>query len=233
MTIHPADAKGKIPVHSFKHDETLIFTYRDIDPNMCDLECDCWKHFDDTNDEEDEEEKEDKSWKKKICKLLLDLKRKTNPSNMPWVKNYKIGLEILIEEGLLPPEDSSIISWSPNDRLSSCKVPTPFTTPTPISKTNSTTKITTRPTISLGEVGLDGKLKAISQVEEVLKWKTKNAKAQNALLMTTYAKIEKITTRKYYKKLQEDISHLEEDFKMTTFGEESNKIKRGIRKLKY
>ncbi|RDY07653.1 hypothetical protein CR513_08204, partial [Mucuna pruriens] len=65
-------------------------------------------------------------------------------------------------------------------------------------KTNPTTKITTRLTISLGKVGPDGKLKAISKAVE----------------------------------LQEDISHLEEDFKKMAFGEESNKKEREIRKLK-
>ncbi|RDY01677.1 hypothetical protein CR513_14976, partial [Mucuna pruriens] len=61
----------------------------------------------------------------------------------------------------------------------------------PIKKIYPTTEVTTRPTISSREVGPDGNLKPLSQIEKVLNWQTENPKAQNALLKTLDSKIEK------------------------------------------
>ncbi|RDX70159.1 hypothetical protein CR513_50623, partial [Mucuna pruriens] len=76
MTNFLAKTKGNIPINNFKHDKTLILIDKvnkhfiwDVDPNICDLEYNYWKHCGDTSDEKDKEEKEERSGKKKIEEL--------------------------------------------------------------------------------------------------------------------------------------------------------------------
>ncbi|RDX69504.1 hypothetical protein CR513_51375, partial [Mucuna pruriens] len=112
-------------------------------------------------------------------------------------------------------------------------------------KVDPVTKITTKPNISSSEIGPDGKSKPLSQAEEVLNWKTENAKVQNSILKKIDERMEKISStlekcdekldllsdkmRRYYHQLTTNISHLEAKWKNTRFGEASNAKEREIR----
>ena len=114
-------------------------------------------------------------------------------------------------------------------------------------KTDPVSHVTTKPSVLPTEVQPDGKLKPLSQAEEVLNWQSENAKAQNSNLKKIDEKIDHISIqvdesekrlqylsskmRKYYKKLLTDISQLEEELRHTKFGEEMNAKDREIRKL--
>jgi len=95
------------------------------------------------------------------------------------------------------------------------------------------TKVSTKPYIIPMEVGSEGKLKSLSQAEEVLNGQTDNVRAHNHLLKKIDEKIDKIYTqvstndkryclkgwmKKQYHQLSKEISRLEEEWRKTTFG---------------
>ena len=102
-------------------------------------------------------------------------------------------------------------------------------------KTDPVSRISSKPHVVSQEVGSDGKMKSLSQAEEVLNWQTENARAQNSILQRLDQKMETISMhleksdeklqllsskmRKYYKQLSSEISRLEEEWKSMTFGE--------------
>ena len=108
--------------------------------------------------------------------------------------------------------------------------------------------IATRPNISPSEVGPEGRLKPLSQAEEVLNWQTENAKAQNNILKRIDARVSRLSTyieetdgrllhlsermQKHYQHLSLEISRLENEWKITSFGKASDEKEREIRKLK-
>ncbi|WVY98415.1 hypothetical protein V8G54_030566 [Vigna mungo] len=111
-----------------------------------------------------------------------------------------------------------------------------------------TTRISTNPNICPSEIGPDGRSKPLTQAEEVLNWQTENAKVQNFMLRridqkidglssqvkNTDARLELLSERmkEHYVHLTAEISRLEEEWKMTTFGEASHATEREIKKLK-
>jgi len=115
-------------------------------------------------------------------------------------------------------------------------------------KTNPVTKISTKSHIIPTEVGPEGKLKSLSQAEEVLNWQADNARAQNHLLKKINEKIDKIYTqvrtnderlqylsermKKQYHQLSKEISYLEEEWRKPIFGAISNAKEREIRRFK-
>jgi len=122
---------------------------------------------------------------------------------------YDEAIAILEKEGLLdpqPPDDPSLISWSPRDAYKGCTpflespVPIPCMMITPeefppleISE-NPTERRASKPFIQNTEIQPDGRHQPLSQAEEVLNWHTENSRAQNAMLQRIDAKVDKITT---------------------------------------
>jgi len=49
-------------------------------------------------------------------------------------------------------------------------------------KIDPITRITIKPHVASQEIGSDGKIKQLSQTEEVLNWKIENSKARNSIL---------------------------------------------------
>lgn len=136
----------------------------------------------------------------KRCRSPSPPTRRKNPNDGLWVEIrkeiheslliYKRALEILREEGLLPstqpPNDSSLVTWSPIDTKTRCKHLDTLSFPQPIPcmmfssyrhefpalerKTNLTTKLGTKWTIQQNEVLPNGKLKPLRQAKEILNW---------------------------------------------------------------
>ena len=132
---------------------------------------------------------------------------------------YEEALKILQQEGYPPPlEDPDLITWLPPQNVSNSFS---FKTPKPLSsvpltleiscmmftsssatygteflalerKTNPTTQTHTKPFVQPIEVQRDGKLKPITQAEEVLNWKTENSLAQNGLLTKINQKVDNL-----------------------------------------
>ena len=162
---------------------------------------------------------------------------------------HENALKILRQEGYPPPpEDPDLITWSlPQNVLNSFSyknlVPTP-PVPTILEiscmmfasslatygadflalerKSNPTTQTHTKPFIQPTEVQSDGKLKPLTQVEEVLNWQTENSLAQNSLLTKINQKVDSLMTvveqrlgilskklQKYYKETKARIEVLE------------------------
>ncbi|KAK2366858.1 hypothetical protein QL285_080194 [Trifolium repens] len=114
--IHAVTAKGE-PIYTDKIGGHFIW---DVDPNMCDPECDCWMHEDDI----DRDIIPPKRKKKGACKPSPPPQRRSDPDNGPWVgihkkvhplPFYKEALKILIKENILPPNDPDLVTWSPRD----------------------------------------------------------------------------------------------------------------------
>ena len=101
--IRPVTTKEDIPVHSFEADGTPIFTDKvnghfiwDVDPNMCDPDCDCRKCL--------------KTFSIP-CKPVYK-PHKPDKSNKPWIRLHPIknkplpiydrALQILRSKGLIP-----------------------------------------------------------------------------------------------------------------------------------
>ena len=94
--------------------------------------------------------------------------------------------------------------------------------PTLERKSNSTTQTHTKPFIQPTKVQPDGKLKPLTQAEEVLNWQTENSLAQNSLLTKINQKVDGLMSvveqrlgilseklQKYYKETKARIKILE------------------------
>ncbi|KAI5428604.1 hypothetical protein KIW84_033560 [Lathyrus oleraceus] len=111
---------------------------------------------------------------------------KINLDNGPWVgihgkkkplSIYEEGLKILKKEGLLPPDDPTLVTWSPTDHY------------------GSNTGRTSKPFIHPSEVQSDGKLKPLTQAEEVLNWQSKNMVSQNEIFQNLDKLVDKIAEK--------------------------------------
>ncbi|KAI5423649.1 hypothetical protein KIW84_030029 [Lathyrus oleraceus] len=125
---------------------------------------------------------------------------------------YEEGLKILRKEGLLPPDDPTLVTWSPTDH---CKSPHPPTVvqpipcfmystatpeherqfPSPERKMDPITGRTSKPFIHPSEVQPDGKLKPLTQAEEVLNWQSENMVSQNEILQSLDKRVDKIAEK--------------------------------------
>ncbi|KAI5427920.1 hypothetical protein KIW84_033083 [Lathyrus oleraceus] len=128
------------------------------------------------------------------CKPSPPPQRRFDPDNGPWVgihgkkkppSIYEEGLKILNKEGLLPPDDPTLVTWSPTGY---CRTSKPFIHPS--------------------EVQPDGKLKPLTKAEEVLNWKSENMVSQNEILQNLGKRVDKIVekideTDEYLKMLEE------------------------------
>ncbi|KAI5424799.1 hypothetical protein KIW84_030838 [Lathyrus oleraceus] len=137
------------------------------------------------------------------CKPSPPPQRRFDPDNGQWVgthgKNktlsiYEEGLKILRKEGLLPPYDPTLVTWSPTDHFQP-----------------------------------DGKLKPLTQAEELLNWKSENMVSQNEILQSLDKRVDKIAEKiddtndnlkvlsqkiqKHYRSLKAQVSQLDCDLR--------------------
>ncbi|KAL2320454.1 hypothetical protein Fmac_029423 [Flemingia macrophylla] len=114
-----------------------------------------------------------------------------------------------------PPDDENLISHDPYADSEREEFP-------PLIRRSDTNKgIQSRPFVSPSEVLPDGKLKGVTQAEEVLNWQTHNMVAQNSYLQKIDTKLERVTDleiqikqmsnilQRHYKELKEKISSFE------------------------
>jgi len=269
LMISPVTKERKIPLAGVFPDGKPLFTDKvnghfiwDANPDLCDSDCDCWRHTGDSSDDEDEDDED--SDPEDSCKSPPSQHKRFGPDNGPWIgiRNQREPdpdwkflrcLEILQQEESKTFEGINIFRPSPVSHAS----PIPcmmFNTassedfPPLERKTDPVSRISSKPHVVSQEVGADGKMKPLSQAEEVLNWQTENARAQNSILQRLDQKMETISMhleksdeklqllsskmRKYYKQLSSEISRLEEEWKSMTFGEASHAKEREIRRLK-
>ncbi|KAI5438486.1 hypothetical protein KIW84_024286 [Lathyrus oleraceus] len=192
-----------------------------------------------------------KTNKKGRCKPSPPPQRRFDPDNGPWVgihgkkeplSIYEEGLKILKKEGLLPPDDPTLVTWSPTDH---CKALHPPVVVQPIPcfmysaatpkyerqfplrerKMDPITGRTSKPFIHPSEVQPDGKLKPLTQAEEVLNWQSENLVTQNEILQSLDKRVDKIA---------EKIDETDDNLKMLeeiTFGKNFDQKEREIRNL--
>ncbi|RDX65601.1 hypothetical protein CR513_55733, partial [Mucuna pruriens] len=200
LMVRPYVKEGKIPIWGVRPNGEEIYTDKinghfiwDVDPSMCDSDCDCY--YDDPDDEDQDEETDSSDDEdERPCKPYPPPRRDRDPKEKPWVGIHqqkkpdpdwihKRGLEILQERNLLPPTSCIKKIISPvMEKISSpisCMMFTETDFPPMERKVDVTTKVTTKPHISSSEIGADGRPKPLSQAEEVLNWQTENARAQN------------------------------------------------------
>jgi len=269
LMISPVTKERKIPLAGVFLDGRPLFTDKvnrhfiwDVNPDLCDSDCDCWKHLGDSSDDEDEDDEE--SDPENSCKPPPSQHKRFGPDNGPWIgiRNHQEPdpdwkflrcLEILHQEESKTFEGFNIFRPSPVSHAS----PIPcmmFNTassedfPPLERKTDPVSRISSKPHVVSQEVCSDGKMKPLSQAEEVLNWQTENARAQNSILQRLDQKMDTISIhleksdeklqllsskmRKYYKQLSSKISRVEEEWKSMTFGEASHAKEREIRRLK-
>ncbi|CAK8572957.1 unnamed protein product [Lathyrus sativus] len=221
--VYAVTTEGK-PIYTDKIDGHFIW---DVDPTRCDPNCDCWMHDDDI----DRDIILPKTKKKGRCKPSPPPQRRSNPNNGPWVGIhgkkkplciYEEGLKILRKEGLLPPDDPTLITWSPTEHCKPLHPPDVaqsipcFMYSTTTSefdrqfpalerKMDPITGKTSKPFIHPSEVLSDGKLKPLTQAEEVLNWQSENMVSQNEILQNLDEKVDKIA---------EKIDETDEDLKV-------------------
>ncbi|KAI5411214.1 hypothetical protein KIW84_056373 [Lathyrus oleraceus] len=205
--------EGK-PIYTDKIDGHFIW---DVDPTRCDPDYDCWMHDNDI----DRDIILPKTTKKERCKPSPHPQRRFDPDNGPWVgirgkkkplSIYEEGLKILRKEGLLPPDDPTLVTWSPTGH---CKSLHPQTVVQPIPclmysaatpeyerkfpslerKMDPITGRTSKHFIHPSEVQPDGKLKPLTQAEEVLKWQSENMVSQNEILQSLDKMVDKISEK--------------------------------------
>ncbi|KAI5409459.1 hypothetical protein KIW84_055047 [Lathyrus oleraceus] len=226
--VHAVTTEGKL-IYTDKIDGHFIW---DVDPIRCDPDCDCWMHDNDI----DRHIILPKTKKMGKCKPSPPPQRRFDPDNGPWVgihgkkkplSIYEERLKILRKEGLLPPDDPTLVTWSPTDH---CKPLHPPAVAQPIPcfmysattpeydrqfpslerKMDPITDRTSKPFIHPSEVQPEGKLKPLNQAEEVLNWQSENMVSQNEILQSLDKRVDKIAekiddTDEYLKMLEERI----------------------------
>ncbi|CAI8595172.1 unnamed protein product [Vicia faba] len=267
--IHAVTSKGE-PIYTDKINGHFIW---DVDPNKCDPGCECWMHDNDY----DRDIILPKRKNNGACKPSPPPQRRYDPDNGPWVgihdkkkplPIYEEALKILRKEKLLPPNDPTLVTWSPSDH---CKVLDPpknvelipcfmYSTTAPEysqqfpaleRKMDPITGRTSKPFIHPNEVQPDGKLKPLTQAEEVLNWQSENMISQNDILQNLDKKVDKIAERidetddylkvlsqkmqKHYRSLKAQVSQLDRDLRQMleerTFGKNFDQKEREIRNL--
>ncbi|KAI5447337.1 hypothetical protein KIW84_014979 [Lathyrus oleraceus] len=200
-TIFKKPNEGRKTIYTDKIDGHFIW---DVDPIRCDPDCDCWMHDNDI----DRDVILPKTKKNGRCKPSPPPQRRFDPDNGPWVGIrgkkkplfiYEEGLKILRKEGFLPPNDPTLVTWSPTDHCKSLHPPVvvqpipcfTYSATTPEydrqfpsleRKMDPITGRTSKPFIHPSKVQPDGKLKPLTQAEEVLNWQSKNMVSQNEIL---------------------------------------------------
>ncbi|QCD84079.1 hypothetical protein DEO72_LG2g4429 [Vigna unguiculata] len=216
---------------------------------MCDPDCDCHHDYGDSSDEEEEED--DNNPDRSPCKPSPPPQGRSPPADRPWIGLHqqhlpdpfwkqKRCLEILGRYPSLPKIPIPCMMFTEMNYESEF--------PSLERQVDPVSNIATRPNISPSEVGPEGRFKPLSQAEEVLNWQTENAKAQNNILKRIDAGVSRLSTHieetdgrllhlsermhKHYQHLSLEISRLENEWKITSFGKASDEKEKEIRKLK-
>lgn len=169
---------------------------------------------------------------------------------------------------MLPPDDPTLVTWSPTDHCKSLHPPTVvqpipcfmYSAATPEyerqfpsleRKMDPITSRTSKPFIHPSEVQPDGKLKPLTQAEEVLNWQSENMVSQNEILQSLDKRVDKIAEKidetndnlkvlsqkiqKHYRSLKAQVSQLDRDLRQMleerTFGKTFYQKEREIRNL--
>ncbi|KAI5411213.1 hypothetical protein KIW84_056372 [Lathyrus oleraceus] len=168
-----------------------------------------------------------KTTKKERCKPSPHAQRRFDPDNGPWVgirgkkkplSIYEEGLKILRKEGLLPPDDPTLVTWSPTDHCKSLHPPT-VVQPIPHFMYSAAT-----PEYERQFPSLERKMDPIT-AEEVLNWQSENMVSQNEILQSLDKRVDKIA---------EKIDETDDNLKMLeerTFGKICDQKEREIRNL--
>jgi len=193
LMISPVTKERKIPLAGVFPDGRPLFTDKvnghfiwDVNPDMCDSDCDCWKHTRDSSDDEDEDDED--SDPEDSCKPPPSQHKRFGPDNGPWIgiRNHQEPdpdwkflrcLEILQQEESKTFEGFNIFRPSPISHTSPIPCMMFNTTssedfPPLERKTDPVSRISSKPHVVSQEVGSDGKMKPLSQAEEVLNWQT-------------------------------------------------------------
>ncbi|KAI5404685.1 hypothetical protein KIW84_051738 [Lathyrus oleraceus] len=169
---------------------------------------------------------------------------------------------------MLPPDNPTLVTWSPTDHCKSLH-PRAIVQPIPCfiysvatpeydqqfpsleRKMDPITGKTSKPFVHPSEVQPNGKLKPLTQAEEVLNWQSKNMVSQNEILQNLDKKVDKITEKideineylkvlsqkmqKHYRSLKAQVSQLDRDLRTMleerTFGKTFDQKEREIRNI--
>ncbi|KAK0584296.1 hypothetical protein LWI29_010710 [Acer saccharum] len=195
LVIQPVTTEDDIPIHSFEADGSPIYTDKirghfiwDVDPNMCDADCICRRYLKDTSP------RSYKSWPKP---------HKPGHPDSPWIGLHPIkkkplpiydrALQILLSEGLLPPQLDYATPTLPPPVP--CYMTSDYDCDFPPLEPSSNQEKTrfSKPFVQSTEVQPDGSFKQPSQAEQVLNWQSHNARAQNRVLNSIDQKIDRVT----------------------------------------
>ncbi|KAK2634142.1 hypothetical protein Ddye_028934 [Dipteronia dyeriana] len=251
--IRPVTSEDDIPIHNFEADVSSIYTDKinghfiwDIDPDMCDTDCEC------------------RLCSKVIrssCKPLSHTRKPKDPDS-PWIGLHHVkkkplpiydrALKILKSEGLLPKETEK--PFLPLSAPIPCFMTSSYDKDFPPLEpaSNPERDLFSRPFVQSTEVLPDGSLKQLSQVEQVLNWHSHNIRVQNRVLHSIDQNIDQVTyhfsqhdlhlqhldssLRNMYTDLQSIVARLDADLHhyihQGYFGPEFDNKEREIRQLK-
>ncbi|WVY95104.1 hypothetical protein V8G54_034192 [Vigna mungo] len=208
MMIRPVTKEKKIPIWGVLPNGKPIFTDKinghfiwDVDPCMCDPDCECSKDDDSSKDKESEEENSDHG---DDCRPFPPPRRRSDPSSRPWISIHepkepghlwfqKRCAEILGKEESFSFPTKISQSPIPCFMIFGSNYEQEF--PSLERTVDPTTRISTKPNISPSEIGPDGRSKPLTQAEEVLNWQTENAKVQNFMLRRIDQKIDGLSSQ--------------------------------------
>ncbi|KAL0278057.1 UNVERIFIED_CONTAM: polyprotein [Sesamum radiatum] len=234
ITPIPVPKKIVTPVASFGADGHRIYTDRinghfiwDVNPSMCDPECSCEEDDDDSSDDEDNDWSDyesDEDDDLSSCHDSDDDYDEPDPDERQAFRKPQSCMMFQYETDF-PPMERYV---------------------------DSAQKYSSKPYVQNNVVDTEGKLKPLTQAEEVLNWQTTNARAQNRSLTTLDAKMDRVLSRvqtteskvegmenqlqKIYDNLVQRIQQLDRDLRFLIdqrdFGMEFNQKEAEIRRLK-
>ncbi|KAL0300376.1 UNVERIFIED_CONTAM: polyprotein [Sesamum calycinum] len=234
ITPIPVPKKIVTPVASFGADGHRIYTDRinghfiwDVNPSMCDPECSCEEDDDDSSDDEDKDWSDyesDEDDDLSSCHDSDDDYDEPDPDERQAFRKPQSCMMFQYETDF-PPMERYV---------------------------DSAQKYSSKPYVQNNVVDTEGKLKPLTQAEEVLNWQTTNARAQNRSLTTLDAKMDRVLSRvqtteskvegmenqlqKIYDNLVQRIQQLDRDLRFLIdqrdFGMEFNQKEAEIRRLK-
>ncbi|KAL0455381.1 UNVERIFIED_CONTAM: polyprotein [Sesamum latifolium] len=163
------------PINSFGADGHRIYTdwinghfIWDVDPSMCDPECSCGEESDDDDDDyvwSDYESDEDDDFSS--CNDSDDDYDEPDPDDRPSFRTPHPCMMFQYDTDF-PPMERYV---------------------------DSAQKYSSKPYVQNNVVDTEGKLKPLTQAEEVLNWQTTNARAQNRSLTTLDAKMDRVLAK--------------------------------------
>ncbi|WVY95193.1 hypothetical protein V8G54_034281 [Vigna mungo] len=163
MMIRPITKEKKIPIWGVLPNGKPIFTDNinshfiwDVDPSMCDLDCECSKDDDNSEDEKPDENTDHEDY----CRPFPPPKRRSDPSSGPWIDIHKPK-----EPDPLWFQRRCFSAAYPFFMISGSNYEQEF--PSLERTVDPTTRISTKLNISPSEIGPDGRSKPLTQAEEL------------------------------------------------------------------